>query len=76
VSVFIIINEWTDIMGNTSSEVVGATYFISENAAHDALALIAESLNEEIDVDDTSFVSERDPHLQFQEYYIQELVQA
>jgi len=74
--VFIIINEWTDIAGATSSEVVAATYFTSESEAHDALALIAEALDEEIGPEDNSFVSENDPHLQFQEYYIQELVQA
>jgi hypothetical protein len=76
VSVFIIINEWTDIANNTSSEVVGGTYFETMDGAHEALALIAEALDEEISPLDTSFVSENDPHLQFQEYYIQELARA
>lgn len=75
-NVFVIINEWTDIAGNTSSEIVGATFFTSQNEAWDALALIAEALGEELLPHETSFSSESDPHLQYQEYYIQELTRA
>jgi len=76
VNVFVIINEWTDIAGNTSSEIVGATWFPSESDAWDALSLIAESVDEELHPGSTSFVSESDPHLEFQEYYIQELTKG
>lgn len=75
-NVFIIINEWTDIAGATSSEVVGATYFTTEGEAHDALALIAEAHDEEIGPDENNFVTENDPHLQYQEYYVQELTRG
>lgn len=75
-SVFVIINEWTDIEGNTSSELVGATYFESESDAWYALKLIADACDEEIEPEETSFISENDPRLQVQEYYIQELTRA
>ena len=75
-NVFVIINEWTDIAGATSSEVVGATYFTSQNDAWESLALIAEAMDEELLPHETSFSSENDPHLEYQEYYIQELSQA
>lgn len=74
--IFVIINEWVDIVNNTSSEIVGASYFTSEDEAHEALALIAEAMGEEIGPEDNYFTSENDPHLQFQEYYIQELARA
>lgn len=75
-SVFIIINEWTDRDGNVSSEPVAATYFTTENEAHESLGYIAEAHDVELSPLDTSFVTENDPHLQFQEYYIQELTRG
>lgn len=75
-SVFIIINEWTDLDGYTSSEPVGATYFETENGAHEALGYIAEAHDVELSPLETSFTTENDPHLQFQEYYIQELTRG
>ncbi len=75
-NVFVIINEWTDIAGNTSSEIVGATFFTTQDSAWDSLALVAEALGEELPPHETSFSSESDPHLEYQEYYIQELTRA
>lgn len=76
-NVFIIINEWTDIANNTSSQVVDSQYFTSEDAAHDALKLIAEAYEVHLGVDETSIqLEDHVPNLQYEEYYIQELTAA
>lgn len=76
-NVFIIINEWTDIDNNTSSQVVDSQYFTSENSAHEALALIAEAYEVHLGVDETSIqLEDHVPNLQYEEYYIQELTAA
>lgn len=73
-SVFIIMNEWTDTDGNGHSELVGGKYFSSEDSAHDALVIIAETYGVEMTAEDMSFsVGNYDPHTEFEEYYIQEL---
>lgn len=73
-SVFIIINEWTDVTGGTSSEVVGPSYFESEDAAWEALGSIAENYDTHLYADETSLTFEdHTPGLQSEEYYIQEL---
>lgn len=73
-SVFVIMNEWTDIDGGAHSELTGGKYFTSQDSAHDALRLIAESFGEAIGVDDLSFTMENSgAHIDFEEYYIQEL---
>ncbi len=76
-NVFIIINEWTDFLGNTSSQVTGGKYFDSEDAAFDALQVIANSYGVVILGDATS-VSFEEPsrNIDFEEYYIQELTRA
>lgn len=77
VSVFIIVNEWTDIANTTSSEVVGGNYFTSEDGAWEALRDIAAAYDTELDRDETSLQFEdHKPHLQFEEYYIQELTRV
>lgn len=76
-SVFVIINEWTNIAGDTSAEVTGGNYFTSEDDAHDHLAVIAESYGVEIDKEATSLsLEDHSPHLEFEEYYIQELTRV
>lgn len=73
-SVFIIVNEWIDIEDNEGSEVVGSKYFESESEAWDALQLIAESYSRDLPHGETNFVMENHAsHLQYEEYYIQEL---
>lgn len=73
-NVFIIINEWTDISDNSASEVVGGVYFESENDAWEALLVIAQSHDTTLFADETSISFEdHKPHLQYEEYYIQEL---
>ena len=72
--VFVIFNEWTDIANNTSSELVDGKFFLTEGEAWDALNMIAESYETELDKDDTSIqLEDHDPSLQNEEYYIQEL---
>jgi hypothetical protein len=72
--VFVIINEWTDALGNTSSEVTGGEYYTTENDAWSALDIIAKEYDTILDIDETSLVFEdHAPHLQSEEYYIQEL---
>jgi len=74
VNVFIIVNEWVDIQGHTSSEVVGATYFDTENEAWESLDIIAKAHDTRLYIDDTNLVLEGHvAHLQTEEYYILEL---
>lgn len=76
-SVFIIVNEWTDINNDTSSEVTGANYFPTEDDAWEALSVIAESYGVDLDKEATNIsLEDHSPHLQFEEYYIQELVRV
>ncbi|HEY6021266.1 MAG TPA: hypothetical protein VIY48_15590 [Candidatus Paceibacterota bacterium] len=76
-SVFVIMNEWTSNGGNTGAEVVGANFFESENEAHEALGYIAESYDIHLPACETSLqLEDHLPHLQFEEYYIQELTKG
>lgn len=76
-NVFVIINSWTDISGADNSEVVGATYFDTEDGAWKALRDIAHSFETDLDYDATSLSFEdHKPHLQYEEYYIQELTKG
>lgn len=77
IKVFVIINEWTDIAGDTSSELTGGKWFPSEDAAWDALDLIAEAHNVELGQDETSLVLEdHKSGLQSEEYRIEELTRG
>jgi len=77
VSVFIIVNNWEDTTGVESSEVVGGKYFVTEQDAWDALSVIAESYGVDLPPLLTSFTLEgHDPHLEYEEYYIQELTRG
>jgi len=77
VSVFIIVNEWTDIDDITSSQVVDSNYFTTEHAAWDALSQIAEAYEVGLHPADTSISMENHaPGLQYEEYYIQELTRG
>lgn len=76
-NVFVIINEWTDIAGATSSEVTGGEYFESENDAWEALLSIAQAHDTTLFADETSLqLEDHKPHLQYEEYYIQELTKG
>lgn len=73
-SVFVIINEWTDIEGHTSSSIAEANYYESEESARRLLKAIAEVHDIELEEDATSVqLGDHLPHLMFEEYYIQEL---
>ena len=75
--VYIIFNEWADDHGNEGSEVVGAKYFPTENDAWEALKVIALEYGVLIGGDETAIaLEEHSPHLQYEEYYIQELTQG
>jgi hypothetical protein len=74
VKVFVIINEWTDNTNDTSSEVTGGKWFASEDEAWDALDLIAQAHNVELDPDETSLqLEDHKSGLQSEEYRIEEL---
>jgi hypothetical protein len=76
VRVFVIVNEWADLKGNTSSEVTGGRWFPSEDAAWGALDLIAEAHGVDLDPEETSLVLETDHQktgLSTEEYRIEEL---
>lgn len=76
-NVFVIFNEWTGITNVTSSQVVDSKYFTSEDAAHDALKLIAEAYGAELLPDEMSLqLEDHAPGIQYEEYYIQELTRA
>ena len=73
-TVYVIINEWTDIANNTSSEVVGGSFFETEDKAWDALAIIAQSFDDVLLPGETALIYTDHTHnLQSEEYYIQEL---
>jgi hypothetical protein len=77
VKVFVIINEWTDIANDTSSEVTGGKWFASEDEAWDALDLIAEAHGVELDQDETSLqLEDHKSGLQNEEYRIEELTRG
>lgn len=77
IRVFVIINEWTDVANDTSSELWGGKWFSSEDDAWAALNLIAESYGVDLDDDETSMEFEdHKPGLQVEEYYIQELTKG
>lgn len=76
-TVFVIINEWTDIAGNTSSEVVGGSFFETESDAWESLAVIAESFGDTLLPQETAITFEGNIHnLQTDEYYIEELTRG
>jgi hypothetical protein len=75
-SVFVIVNEWTDITGNSGAEVVGSNFFRTEQEAWDSLLIIAQTFEAELLPADTSIqLEDHTPNLQFEEYYIQELTE-
>lgn len=77
IKVFVIINEWTDIANDTSSELVGGKWFASEDEAWDALDLIAEAHGVELNGDETSLILEdHKSGLQSEEYRIEELTRG
>jgi len=75
--VFIIVNEWTDIAGTTSSDVEGSEYYTTEQAAREALTLLAVDYGATMEPNETSFqLEDHTPNLQYEEYYIIELTRA
>lgn len=76
-NVYVIINEWTDIAGNTSSEVVGGSFFETESDAWEALAVIDEAFGYTLLPDENNITFEGNIHnLQTDEYYIEELTRG
>ncbi len=76
-SVFVIINEWTANNNGSGAEVVGGRYFDSEDSAWEALRLIAEEYNTDLPVDEFSLSFEdHSDHLQFEEFYVEELTKG
>lgn len=74
---FIIVNEWTNLEGVTSSEVVGGRYFTSEEDAWGALLDIAVAYDVTLCADEMNLVIEDPtPHISYEEYYIQELIRG
>lgn len=69
-SAFVIINEW-EYLDEGGSEVVDSRYFTSEDSAHRALSLIAESPEMELRFNETSISKAVGD--EYEEYYIQEL---
>ena len=77
IKVFVIVNEWTDIANNTSSEITGGKWFASEDDAWTALDLIAEAHGVELDPDETSLqLEDHKSGLQSEEYTIEELTRG
>lgn len=75
--VFVIINEWTDLTNDTSSEVTGGKWFASEDDAWTALDLIAEAHSVDLDADETSLqLEDHKSGLQSEEYRIEELTRG
>lgn len=75
--VFVIVNEWTDELDNTSSEVTGGKWFESEDAAWDALDLIGEAHGVVLGDDETSIQLGGDNSgLRSEEYRIEELTRG
>lgn len=74
--VYVIINEWTDLSGNTSSEVTDNKFFFSEGKAWEALDLIAEAYDIDLHYDDTSVQLDEDEHFHYQEYRIEALTEG
>lgn len=75
-NVFVIVNEWDTSEGH-SAEIVDGKWFTSESAAHDALRIIAESYHVDLHPTETSISLEsHDLHIEFEEYYIQELTRG
>jgi len=73
--VFIIVNEWVDLNGDTSSEVVGGKWYDGEDAAWDALDEIAVKNGVELE-DDATAVQVDTPTLESDEYRIEELTRG
>jgi hypothetical protein len=71
--VYVIINEWEDIHGLGSSEIVNNKWFTSEDDAWEALNQIAESHKIDLDYEETSLRLENHNHLRSEEYRIEEL---
>lgn len=77
IRVFVIVNEWTDIANDTSSELVGGKWFATEDEAWDALDVIAESYDYDLGSDETSIqLEEHSANLQNEEYRIEELTRG
>ena len=76
-SVFVIISEWTANNNSTGAEVVEAKYYATEGEAWLALREVAEDYEVDLPSDEFSLSFEDPyPHLQFEEYYIQELIKS
>lgn len=77
-NVFVIINEWEDAnYGDaTFEEIVGAKFFLTEDAAWDALYQIAESYDVDLLKADAAFDLPDVRSIRNQTYYIQELTRG
>lgn len=70
--VYIIMNEWTDVVGDEGAEVVAATYYTEEWRAIDALHILAaEKYGVILEPEDNNFrLEDHSPHIQNEEYYV------
>jgi len=78
--VYIIVNTWVDTANSGGSEVVDSKYFRAmegAGGAWEALRDIAHAHDDDIDYDATNITFENHkPHLQYEEFYIQELTRG
>lgn len=70
-SVYVIINEWDANDEDPMTEIVGGTYFATEESAWDHLDEIADTYGVELSLEDTSFDVPSDTT--YESYYIMEL---
>ena len=73
--VFVIFNEWTTIGDSVGADLVDDKFFPTESEASDALRLIAEAYDVELERDATSFVlgGNHPKGIESEEFYIREL---
>lgn len=72
-TLFVILNEWEDIENDGSIEIVGGSYFATEQSAWDHLDEIADTYDVELSLEDTSFDVPAPGNLNYESYYIMEL---
>lgn len=72
-SVFIVVNEWTDISGNTGMEILNGHYHKTLESAREVIQEEANAAGVDIPEDETGFTVEGSGSLEYEEFYIQEL---
>lgn len=76
-NVFVIINEWVTTNGDEGSQVLGSKYFTTEDEAWAALNAVADSMDTYLPMSENNFsLNNHSSHLDYEEYYIQELTRG